>query len=128
MCRQPFATEGSQRTPVRFISPSLPSPSRRRKRSNPARLFDGVFSFHGGFSDSLAALENLRWHHADRGPKTCNFVLVDPSSAEPRHAGSGDLLSETRSATTSLMRWARHLLSANMQNIRGICPRERRNG
>src|SRR5262249_13163854 len=29
-----------------------------RKRPNVARLFDGVFSFHFGFS---AALENLRW-------------------------------------------------------------------
>ena len=122
MCRQRFATEGSQRTPVRFIWPSLPSSSRRRNRSNPARPFDGVFSFHSGFSGSLAALENLRWHHADRGPKTCNFVLVEPCSAEPRHTESGDLLSETRSSTTSLTRWARHLLSAGMQNIRAIVP------
>lgn len=78
MCRQAFATEGSQRTPVRFISPSLPSSSRRRNRSNPVRPIDGVFSFHCGFSGSLAALENLRWDHADRRPRTCNFVLVEP--------------------------------------------------
>src|ERR1700686_3324016 len=59
MCRQ-------QLTSKRQFALILPSLPRRLNRPNPARPFDDVFSFHFGFSGSLAALENLRWHHAVR--------------------------------------------------------------
>ena len=89
-----------------------PSPSRRRNRPNLARPLDDVFSFHFGFSGSPAALENLRWHHAVRGLKLTPVLVGPCCGLVARHAGSGDLLSEHGLCTTSLMRWARHLLSA----------------
>jgi hypothetical protein len=82
-----------------------------------------------GFSGSLAALESLRWHHVDRGPKTCNFVLVEPCCRRTEARRKRRLtVRNTGLSTTSLMRWACRLLSADVQNIRGICPRGRRNG
>jgi len=62
------------------------------------------------------------------GQKLAILFCSNPAAAEPRHGGSGDLCQKHDLSTTSLMRWARRLLSADVQNIRGICPRGRRNG
>jgi|HubBroStandDraft_3_1064219.scaffolds.fasta_scaffold575204_2 hypothetical protein len=94
MCRQAFATEGSQRTPVRFISPSTVAD---RNRPNPARLSHILFSFHFEFSDSPVAPENRQWYRAVPG-RGQQSILVEPCCGlVSKRAGSGAVLPEARS-------------------------------
>src|SRR6201993_4266541 len=105
MCRQPLATEGSRE---RQFALSCPPQSPARNRPNPAHLSDILFSFHFEFSGSPATLENLRWHHAVRGlkPATRSAAWYRGALEREHYCRKHDL------STTSLMRWARHLLSA----------------
>src|SRR5260370_26102935 len=91
MCRQTFATEGSRRTPVRFILPSIPGPG---NRPSPAHLSHILFAFHFRFS---AAVKNLRWRLIVPGQRPTTRSGRTMLRAGIEALGSGALLPETRS-------------------------------
>ena len=121
------------RTPVRFILPSSVACSPAGNRPSPAHLSDILFSFHFEFSGSPATLQNLRWHRAvpGQGPTTRfgrSMLWLGIKALETEHYCRKHNLS-----TTSSMRWARHLLSADdlrkrAEHLRNLPPRKRRNG
>ena len=105
MCRQALATAGSQRTPVRFISPSLPALG---NRPSPAHLSDICSRFISG---SL-----LPWRISDCAApflgKGQQPVLVEPRCDLVRRPSiRRGILPPTRLSTASFMLWMRHLLS-----------------